>query len=153
MIFIMQYTNPIFTCNHRIETQPIYVEFANHNSENTSIYELLLIGHFKRMHIGNYTAFMSKDQALFADAFVKHLIELGDTEILILRSTARCFSRYKNGPDVLLTLMGNISGYWVCFLTNLRILEEHDPILEDIPKWIQPLTCTVTNDIRTESIM
>jgi hypothetical protein len=28
-----------------------------------------------------------------------------------------------------------------------------DPILEDIPKWIQPLTCTVTNDIRTESIM
>jgi hypothetical protein len=72
----MQYTNPIFTCNHCIERQPISVEFANRNPENTSIYDLLLIGHFKRMHIGNYPAFMSNEQALFADAFVQHLIDL-----------------------------------------------------------------------------
>ena len=149
----MQYTNPIFTCNHCIEPQPISVEFANRNPENTSIYELLLIGHFKRMHIGNYPAFMSNEQAFFADAFVQHLIDLGDTEILTLRGTARGFSRSKNGPDAVLTLMGNVSGHWVCYLPDLRVFEEHDPILEDIPSWIQPLTCTVTHDIRTESIM
>ena len=62
-------TNTIFTCNHCIEPQPILVEFAHRNSENTSIYELLLIGHLKRMHIGNYPAFMSREQAIFADAF------------------------------------------------------------------------------------
>ena len=149
----MQYANPIFTCNHCVEPQPITVEFATRNHENTSMYELLLIGHFKRMHIGNYTAFMSKEYALFADAFVQHLIDLGDTEILTLRGTARGFSRSKNGPDVVLTLMGNISGHWVCYLPDLRVFEEHHPIMEDIPSWIQPLTCTVTNDIRTESIM
>ena len=72
----MQYINPIFTCNHCIEPQPISVEFAPRNPENTSICELLLIGHFNRMHIGNYPAFIGKEQALFADALVQQLINL-----------------------------------------------------------------------------
>jgi hypothetical protein len=138
-------TNPIFTCNHCIEPQPISVDFANRNSDNTSIYELLLTGHLKRMHIGNYRAFMSQDQAIFADAFVNHLIELGDTEILILRGIARSGSRSKKGLDVTLTLMGNISGHWVCYLPDLRIFEESNPILEDIPSYIQPINCTANN--------